>query len=283
MLRVVLIAFLFGLYLAGCSKVEETETALSQELPSPVILEEALPPVDETPQQPIPESTSTLFPTSTILYSADVLMNANCRSGPGTIYQVVAGYFTGDKVDLVGISPDGEWWVVRMAGDGATCWIWGQLLSAPQEARDLPVFPMPPTPMVPAAGPGDVNFELALLDLINAERANAGVGLLTMDSRLVAAARSHSTDMAINDFFDHTGTGSTTFGQRISAQGYIFSAAGETLFAGGDAATCIQMWLDSPTHRETMLSPLFTQVGIGVFWYTESTYPVYVTADYGSP
>ena len=122
-----------------------------------------------------------------------------------------------------------------------------------------------------------------MLELINAERAKGGVGQLTMVPRLVAAARSHSTDMAINDFFSHTGTSDTTFGQRISAQGYIFSAAGETLFAGGDPATCIQMWLDSPSHRETMLSPLFTQVGIGVFWYTESTYAVYVTADFGSP
>lgn len=231
----------------------------------------------------LPQPTAFVLPTGQALQSAEVLANANCRAGPGTVYQVIAGFYAEERVDLVGISPDRAWWVVRMDESGGLCWIYGPLLALEPQAHDLPVFPAPPTPVVPAAGPGDVTYELLLLELINQARAEAGVGALSMEPRLVAAARSHSTDMAINGFFDHTGTGGTGFGQRIAAQGYLYTAAGETLFAGGDAYTCLQMWLDSPSHRETMLSPLFTQVGIGVFWYEGSEYGVYVTADYGSP
>jgi uncharacterized protein YkwD len=281
--------------LAACRAGENGQGDPTADLPTPIGQVETQPSIDTTPQvvtadpngtgtdeisqQDVPGS----IPTGPAPLTATVKMNANCRSGPGTVYQVVGGYFVEDRVDLVGISPDGAWWVVRMDENNGLCWIWGQLLELDSQARDLPVFPMPPTPVVPAAGPGDATYELLLLDLINQERAEAGVGLLSMEPRLVAAARSHSTDMAINGFFDHTGTGGTDFGQRISAQGYLYSAAGETLFAGGDAYTCIQMWLESPAHRETMLSPVFTQVGIGVFWYAESDYGIYVTADYGSP
>ena len=283
MKKIFITALFLLLFLAGCNiYIEGKRFTPSPELPPPQVVVQTLPPAEAfTPPSDLLNSPTP--PPSSPALTAEVVINANCRSGPGTMYQVVSGYFSGEKVNLVGVNPDGDWWVVRISQSGGECWIWGQLLSLDTAAQALPVYPVPPTPVVPAAGPGDLAFELALLDLINQERARVGAGALVMEPRLVAAARSHSTDMAFNDFFSHTGTGGSDVGERIAQQGYWYSIAGETLCAGGDVNICVQMWLESPSHHDAMLDPRFTQVGIGVFWYTESTHRVYVTADYASP
>jgi uncharacterized protein YkwD len=295
MKHVLLIALLLLLFLVACepSKANQDATATASEIETEIGWLEATlnaeaitqaPSSTPTPPAILPERKSP-SPTMTAFQGAsvEVLINANCRSGPGTIYPVITAYFAGETVQIVGISPDGMWRVVQIAAGDSRCWMWGELIAILGMEANLPTFPMPPTPEIPAAGPGDTAFELTLLELINNERAKVGAGPLRIDARLVAAARSHSTDMALNDFFDHVNLKGMTFNERIAAQGYVFSAAGETLSAGGDPATCITMWLESPSHRETMLNPIFTEVGIGVFWYTESNWTVYVTADYGRP
>lgn len=293
---VLLIALLLSFFLAACepSKANQDATATALEIETEIARLEATIYAEATiqaarystptPPASVPES-KTPSPTMTAFQGAsvEVLINANCRSGPGTIYPVITAYFAGETVKIVGISPDSKWWVVQIAAGDSRCWIWGELIAILGMQANLPTFPMPPTPEIPAAGPGDTAYELTLLELINHERAKVGAGPLRIDVRLVAAARSHSTDMALNNFFNHVNLKGITFNKRIAAQGYVFSAVGETLFAGGDTDTCISMWLESPAHRQTMLNPIFTEVGIGVFWYTESNWTVYVTADYGRP
>ena len=69
--------------------------------------------------------------------------------------------------------------------------------------------------------------ERAVADLYNQERVFVGLPPLTIDVRLVQSARGHSQDMAFNNFFDHVGSGGSTFDQTI-----ILTSAGEwTLFS----------------------------------------------------
>jgi uncharacterized protein YkwD len=51
-------------------------------------------------------------------------------------------------------------------------------------------------------------FALDVVNLVNQERANEGCEPLTINGQLTAAAVGHSTDMALNDFFSHTGSNS---------------------------------------------------------------------------
>ncbi|MCJ7625090.1 MAG: SH3 domain-containing protein, partial [Anaerolineaceae bacterium] len=112
---------------------------------------------DSTPIPPstVPEG-KTPSPTMTAFQGAsvEVLVNANCRSGPGTIYPVITAYFAGEIVKIIGNSPDGMWRVVQIAKGDSRCWIWGELIAILGIQADLPTFAMPPTPEVPAAGPG---------------------------------------------------------------------------------------------------------------------------------
>jgi uncharacterized protein YkwD len=70
--------------------------------------------------------------------------------------------------------------------------------------------------------------------------------------------------------FQHDSPNGTPFVQRLkrfySPAGYATWTAGENLLystADVDADTAIQAWLDSPPHRENMLSRVWREVGIG--------------------
>jgi hypothetical protein len=53
---------------------------------------------------------------------------ANCRSGPGTAYEIVEGLRPEQSFLIVGKSTSGTWWQVEKNSSGATCWIWTKLV-----------------------------------------------------------------------------------------------------------------------------------------------------------
>merc|ERR1740121_1121996 len=61
-----------------------------------------------------------------------------------------------------------------------------------------------------------------ILNLANAERAKVGAGPVRGNNKLTAACSKHSADMARNNFMSHTGSDGSSFGQRISREGYSF-------------------------------------------------------------
>jgi uncharacterized protein YkwD len=106
-----------------------------------------------------------------------------------------------------------------------------------------------------------------------------------MDDRLRCAARLHSLDMATNNFFSHTGTGGTTFTQRIEAQGYTsWSAAAENIAAGSSTASAaVAQWMSSTAgHCGNIMNPAYEDIGIGVAYDASSTYGWYWTQDFGT-
>jgi uncharacterized protein YkwD len=132
------------------------------------------------------------------------------------------------------------------------------------------------TPPPAAAGP-----VAEVLRLVNAERANAGCGALTADSRLAAAAQAHSADMAANDYFSHTGRNGSDVADRVEAAGYRWSAVGENIAKGQPTpAAVMQAWMNSSGHRANILNCRFRNIGIGLAYDGRS--PVW-TQDFGTP
>lgn len=108
------------------------------------------------------------------------------------------------------------------------------------------------------------SFEQAAFNLLNTDRTGQRLGVVTADSRLHNAARSHSQDMASNNFFSHTGSNGSRAGDRITAQGYNFLSWGENIAAGQQTgADVISAWLNSPGHRANMRGQSFTDAAIG--------------------
>ncbi|TIP77930.1 MAG: CAP domain-containing protein, partial [Mesorhizobium sp.] len=70
--------------------------------------------------------------------------------------------------------------------------------------------------------------EQYLLELINAERAKAGVQPLAFDNDLSEAAEGHSRWMLATDTFSHTGSGGSSPTQRMKAAGYTLAGSWAT-------------------------------------------------------
>ena len=110
----------------------------------------------------------------------------------------------------------------------------------------------------------------AILTELNATRAAHGLRPLTVSPQLEEAAVAHSREMLDGGFFAHDSPGGASFVQRLkrfyTPSGYSSWSAGENLIynsAAMDANEAIQVWLDSPPHRQNMLDPTWREVGIG--------------------
>jgi uncharacterized protein YkwD len=152
-----------------------------------------------------------------------------------------------------------------------------------------PTATLPPSPTAtidPSCSPvGNAGYESTLLGLINQERANQGLAAYVAQGQLQAAARLHSTDMACNGFFDHTGSNGSTVGQRVTAQGYSWSYVGENIFAGTNATpqSAFDWWMASPPHQANLLNLNYTEIGIGYIYEPDSPFGGYFTAVFAKP
>jgi uncharacterized protein YkwD len=132
-----------------------------------------------------------------------------------------------------------------------------------------------------AAPQENTSQENAVLQIVNAERAKAGCKALTIDSRLTAAARKHSADMAARNYFSHDSLEGVSFSQRIDREGYRWSTVGENIAAGQDSPTSVmKAWMNSPGHRANILNCSFRNIGIGL--KLGGKFRFYWTQDFGT-
>ncbi|MFJ3791616.1 CAP domain-containing protein [Kitasatospora sp. NPDC090091] len=125
----------------------------------------------------------------------------------------------------------------------------------------------PPAGSGGGAGGGGTSDQYAqqVVDLVNAERAKAGCGPLTAESRLATAAQNHSEDMANRNYFDHASPEGFHADHRIEATGYKWSSWGENIARGQkDPAAVMNAWMNSSGHRANILNCSFKQIGVGV-------------------
>ena len=87
---------------------------------------------------------------------------------------------------------------------------------------------------------------------------------VSWSENLAMAAYLHSEDMALNNFFSHTGSDGSSAGQRISRQGYPWRTYGENIAAGNPTVSSVlQGWLASERHCRNLMNPAFTEIGAG--------------------
>lgn len=109
--------------------------------------------VTQAPSQ-TPQPSDTPQPTFTFTLAVpmvSVSVETNCRSGPGTVYEVISVLLVGQSAEVVGRSPSGDNWIIRPpATPAVTCWLWGQYATVVGNTTGLPIINPPPTP-TPAA------------------------------------------------------------------------------------------------------------------------------------
>jgi uncharacterized protein YkwD len=122
----------------------------------------------------------------------------------------------------------------------------------------------------------ELAMALAVLDLVNAERANAGLSPVAMHSEGSDVAWRHSVDMDERNFFAHTNPDGDGPGQRIAAAGIANAGWGENIAYGyGSPESVMTAWMNSSGHRANILNANWTHIGIGVHsapggpWWTQ--------------
>ena len=118
---------------------------------------------------------------------------------------------------------------------------------------------------------GNAGFESTLLALINQERQEQSLAAYASQSQLQAAARIHSADMACNGFVSHTGSDGSGVRDRVERQGYDWSWIGENIYCTSDTSSgapqrVFDWWMNSGPHRANIMSPNYTQIGLGYIY-----------------
>ena len=109
-----------------------------------------------------------------------------------------------------------------------------------------------------------------VLAIINAARKKAGCAPLKLNSKLMAAAQTHATNMAKKDFFGHSNKDGSKFSGRVKKQGYKYKMVAENIAAGQSSATQVAYdWLGSSGHRKNILNCKFKDTGIAVGYQSD--------------
>ena len=178
-----------------------------------------------------------------------------------------AGYFTLHNSDgeVVPIGAEKTFWVKFIVGAYA-------MIPTASGAK--------PTPSGNCIHSQNANYVSEIISLINAERANAGLPVLTVNTEIAAFAQSHAEDMAFNNFLSHDGSNGS-FGERMA--GYNMTHPGYGIFgeilAIGTPQNAMDQWrLDE--HWDFVLGS-FTQIGAGYAYNSCSNFGGYFTVDFG--
>jgi uncharacterized protein YkwD len=119
------------------------------------------------------------------------------------------------------------------------------------------------------AGPCPANVsDEAVQCEINAVRAARGLPAIRNTKALRVAAQRHSEDMVRRQYFAHVSPNGLTLAKRVRRAGYPGGRVGENIgWGSGSAATpaaIVQAWMNSPPHRQILLTRAFREGGVGI-------------------
>ncbi len=127
----------------------------------------------------------------------------------------------------------------------------------------------------------------SLLLQTNQQRTTNGLSALTINAKLNQAAQAKANDMVTRNYWSHNTPDGVEPWAFFDNAGYAYFKAGENLAFGfmtsGDTITG---WMNSPSHRENLLSSSFQEVGFGFANssdFVNNGNETVVVAEYGMP
>jgi uncharacterized protein YkwD len=106
--------------------------------------------------------------------------------------------------------------------------------------------------------------ELAMVQLINRERAEAGLPVLKPDPALTELAREKSRDMVSCRYFGHLSKRLGSVYDQLQRNAVAYRIVAENLAGAPGYRRAHQVLMKSPAHRENLLNPNFSKIGIGI-------------------
>src|ERR1700761_5745670 len=106
--------------------------------------------------------------------------------------------------------------------------------------------------------------EQQLLDLVNHERARAGLQKLEWNDQLAKAALAHSRLLAQNRDLSHQFPGEPPLQQRVGSTSLRFNSVAENVAEAPAVDVAHRALMQSPGHRANILHPDYNAVGISI-------------------
>jgi len=123
----------------------------------------------------------------------------------------------------------------------------------------------------------------SLENFVNQTRESLGMQPLTENEQLNQAARLKAENMIQNQYFDHTSPSGISPWHWFKSAGYNYKYAGENLAIGFyESEEVYNAWLNSPSHKENIVNPKYTEVGTAVVSGFGGTNTIIVVQEFGT-
>jgi uncharacterized protein YkwD len=110
----------------------------------------------------------------------------------------------------------------------------------------------------------DKNAENLMLQLVNNERISRGLVALSSSDALAIVGTAHCEDMFKNGYFSHYSPNGLSPFDRMAEGNITFNFAGENLALAPSVDLAMKGLMQSPGHKENILSKDFHKIGISV-------------------
>ena len=113
-----------------------------------------------------------------------------------------------------------------------------------------------------AAATSSSDYASQVVDLVNQQRAAAGLGALSTTAELNAAAQARANEIVT--LFDHSRPDGSSCFTVFGEYGVAYMAAGENIAAGQTTPESVMnSWMNSSGHRSNILGGNFGHIGVG--------------------
>lgn len=261
-----------------------TPTPALTAAPAPTPAPTPVPTPTPTPQ---PEEIPTTMSQSGQVNGDEV----NFRQYPSTSAIILNAYDRGKELTILGT---GNGWT-KVLIDGYTGYIKSEFVTTTNSG----ILPPAETPYITTnddisvfvdrstvAATGSANLSIIqqrILELTNAERANAGLAALNYDSRLQGTADLRAAEQA--SLFSHTRPDGSDWSTAFPIGVYYFLGENLAMCDGlltddSFASSCVKWWMNSEDHRANILNASYTAIAVGVYISGNNMYAV---QEFGTP
>ncbi|MGC4020165.1 MAG: CAP domain-containing protein [Muricomes sp.] len=133
----------------------------------------------------------------------------------------------------------------------------------------------PETPSNPGTSQPDTSNKNAayiqqVVDLVNKERAKAGLSPVKADATIQSAAQVRAKE--IEKSFAHTRPDGSSFSTALTQKGVKYQGAGENIAWGQKSPEQVMNgWMNSAGHRANILNAKYTKIGVGCYQNASGT------------
>lgn len=236
-------------------------------------------------QKPIAGVASSVSETGTIQRVKVTADNANVRTGCSSGAPVAETSNTNNTYDVV--NPVADWYAVNLknnqvgfiqksdctpvvvddkapSGTNLSQGASPQSTGPQQGTTTQGTTKTPQTPSAKTNSTTMTSDEQQMVKLVNDARTQNGVPALKVDMQLTNVARIKAQDMIDNKYFSHYSPKYGSPFDMMKAFGIKYVKAGENIAGNSSVQNAFNSLMNSPGHRQNILSPDYTHIGIGI-------------------